>query len=266
MEGQRVRVSHAADQDQLGGERADAPQLPEVGQGILAREAAQAVAVEPAFERGLREPAELRRLALVQAGNPVGQPRERRRRRERRHALAVNLDPLAQIERQALLERRRLRHPCTLTGDRPDGRLVGRPEQHRPQAAEAAAALADHRIALGHRGETGAVHVEGEDALHVAARELLELGAGVRGHDHVAVNGAVALLERDADGAPVAVERERERKPSLAAARGGAGKALGEVRRCVERERATRLHDESHRGDVASETARVPSTLRRARP
>jgi len=120
---QLVRGDRAPQQHQLGRERADPRQLPQLGQGVGRRQRPQPGGVKAAVEGGFADAAQPLRLAPDQAGE-LGQPREPVRRRERRHHPVAERHRLTELGRHPRLDRGRLPDADPGADDRPGGGLV----------------------------------------------------------------------------------------------------------------------------------------------
>ena len=72
MTGERIRVAHAADEDELGGEGADTRETLELVQGILQVQPTQAAAAERSVEAGGAEGAQLLDLEFGQSSSGPG--------------------------------------------------------------------------------------------------------------------------------------------------------------------------------------------------
>ena len=118
---------------------------PDAGQALqlldrgVAAHRAQALAVERALRRGLRERAQGGELALGQTGEAL-ELGDHAGRRERRALLAADRDALAELLGDARLERDGLRRADALADDEPGAGLEGRREAHRAAARDSAPA------------------------------------------------------------------------------------------------------------------------------
>ena len=133
------------------------------------------------------------------------------RGREGVHHPAAEADRLAEPLGHPRLDRRRLGDADPVPDDGPGRRLVRGPEADRPQARVLRLDLADHRVALAHRGEPRAVHVERQDPFELRAylRDQVRARLG-RADDLGGHRAAVVLPHPDAGGPPAALDTERQ--------------------------------------------------------
>ncbi|WP_432159635.1 hypothetical protein [Streptomyces sp. NRRL F-5630] len=161
-------MARAPDEDQLGGEGADAGKFPQAGEGLPGRQGAERRRVETAVQRRLGQSLQPPRLDRAQARYGIeaaqhGGEREGVRRPARdRQGLAVRAG-------QPVLDRRRARHPQPVADHGPRGGLVRREEAHRAQAGELCLEPSHDGIGPAHGREAAPVHVERQDARHLGA-------------------------------------------------------------------------------------------------
>ena len=148
------------------------------------------------------------------------------------HHPAAEADRLAEPFGDPRLDRRRLGDADAVPDDGPGRGLVGGPEPHRAQSRVPALDVADHRVALAHRGKSRAVDVEREDPLHLRPHLRHQVTPRVGRADDLSPDGAGASLpgrvpavlpHPDADRPPAAFTGNASSSPPSAAPEYDAG-------------------------------------------
>ena len=188
-ERQNVREPGAADHDEAGVERPDPLEPEHLLGGRLRSHRLQAPRVEPALQGGRRDSAKAFDLNRWEPRHsfelcePLGQ-------RKRRHALPVQIERLPHCFGDLLSNLGG--PPAGHAGryHRPRGRLVGRMEQHRPEAGVAVLQLADDGVPLPDGLPGVPVVIEREDA-----RDLVTNRGDVLRAMHLTVNARAVLAQ-----------------------------------------------------------------------
>lgn len=160
--GEDVGVSCSPDEDELGGEGADAREGAQFGEGLVGGQGAQAGRVEVSGEGRFGQRVQALDLEVGQPWH-VGDGAQGGGGGEGMQGLACDVHARSVPTSDVGLDAGCLGHADAVADEGPDGGFVGRVEADRAQPRVVRQESGHHRV-RGKSGECGAVGVEGEDA------------------------------------------------------------------------------------------------------
>lgn len=158
-----IRLTGAADENQLGREVPDAGKSLKFLNNIFARKRPESRGFEPTLHSRFSDSMQILDLAGKQAWE-AGHRSETLWARKSVQTFSVNDDFLTELLRHVLLDARSLRDADAMSDDRPRCGFIGGPEKNRPQSCVRALQRPHDTVALAHHRESRSIDIERQDA------------------------------------------------------------------------------------------------------